>query len=130
MTPIEIIEFAKKSPGALEQLIASFGYQCYLDAVNDLTRYFTECAVCSIPEKGVTAILISGHYLKDWQSGDRCKWKAQLPKREKPNLKFSEEVGYVSNCCDAKMADPNTSDICPKCKEHCLPVVEGIDELV
>lgn len=122
MTPKQIIDFSKKNPAALEQLIASFGYECYRSAIDDMTRSFADAATCSIPELGCTSILISDQYLKNWKSGNMCKWKEQLPKKEE---KQPEE--YFSNCCGVSV-NPDyffeEGERCPKCKDHCSIVVE------
>lgn len=130
MTPKQIIDFAQKNPAALEQLIASFGYECYRAAINDMTRSFADAATCSIPERGVTAILISNHHLEHWKSGEMCKWKHKLEETPPARLKIAAGHKYVSNCCDAPMADPLVSDYCPKCREHCEPVLEDLDEMI
>lgn len=32
----------------------------------------------------------------------------------------------TSNCCNADMREYPDSDMCPKCKEHCVPTMEDI----
>jgi hypothetical protein len=75
MTPKQIVERHKQYPGATEELIAAFGYQCYLQAIKDLTGDFTGSCVSEMPEQGLTIIVLTDTHLKDWKSGARCQYK-------------------------------------------------------
>jgi hypothetical protein len=47
---------------------------------------------------------------------------------EKYIFSWKTEPNYYSNCCDYPLSNWPDSDICPQCKEHCVPDPEMTKE--
>lgn len=130
LSPKVIEDWCKQHPGALQKMVASYGYMCYMDAVSDLMRIASDLRQI---EANAAVLLAPLNDYDNWKAGDMCRAKfdhLRMPeKTERVPMVFGD-TEYVSNCCDAKIPDPNTSDVCPKCKEHCKPVLAGLDTLI
>lgn len=130
LSPKVIKEWCVKHPGALEKMIAMYGKMQYDQAISDLMRIGSDLRHI---ETGAAVILAPLHDFDNWKAGNMCPAKfdaMRVPQKNERVMMYASDYEYISNCCSATMKDPETSDVCPKCKEHCNPVLAELNNLI
>lgn len=130
LSPKVIKDWCTKHPDALEKMIAMYGHMQYKQAIADLMRIGSDLRHI---ETGAAIILAPLHDFDNWKAGEMCLSKfdaMRMPQKNERVMMYTKDREYISNCCGATMKDPDTSMVCPKCKEHCQPVLAELDRLV
>lgn len=130
LSPKVIKDWCAKYPDALEKMIAMYGHMQYKQAISDLMRIGSDLRHI---ETGAAVILSPLHDFDNWKAGEMCQAKydaMRVPQKNERVMMYRSDYDYISNCCGANIKDPSTSDVCPKCKEHCQPVLAELDDLI